>query len=165
MRLSLCAAPAPGAGDLTATLVGSVHAALEPLLLRLSAGRLPGGNAGAVALLTALADLVHQYVTPAQRELRRDLPDQVAEAVAQLARRRPLSVAMENVSHRLEQVIRHELPADRGDFEVSAAPPAHHTGGTAAGSDHSSAPYSQPLAMAFTDSPFPAREAFHVQCR
>ncbi|XP_043191256.1 translation initiation factor eIF-2B subunit delta-like isoform X1 [Amphibalanus amphitrite] len=103
----------------TATGKHGVPPALEPLLLRLSAGQLTGGNAGAVALLTALADLVDQYVTPPQRELLRDLPDQVAAAVAQLARRRPLSVAMENVAHRLEQAIRHEdVPADKGDYEA-----------------------------------------------
>ncbi|XP_037073865.1 translation initiation factor eIF-2B subunit delta-like, partial [Pollicipes pollicipes] len=100
------------------TLKHGVHPAVLRLGLRLAAGRITGANAGAVALLAALAALVEDYKTPAQRELRRDLPDQVRRAVGHVAACQPLSVAMENAAARLDHAIRTEVADGTSDNEA-----------------------------------------------
>ncbi|KAF6021430.1 EIF2B4 [Bugula neritina] len=82
-----------------------IHPAISQIGLQYATGVVCGGNARAVALLCALKQVVQDYVTPDQKELARDLHDQVKRYMEFLDLCRPISVSMDSVSKYISPII------------------------------------------------------------
>ncbi|KAF6017654.1 EIF2B4 [Bugula neritina] len=67
-----------------------IHPAISQIGLQYATGVVCGGNARAVALLCALKQVVQDYITPDQKELARDLHDQVKRYMEFLDLCRPI---------------------------------------------------------------------------
>ncbi|RHY03003.1 hypothetical protein DYB25_006935, partial [Aphanomyces astaci] len=86
------AAPAPP----TARMQAEIHPAILSLGLKYAEGKLVGGNARCVAMLTAFQQVIKDYHTPPDKVLRRDLDKTLRPLIQFLIDCRPHSIGMGN---------------------------------------------------------------------
>ncbi|GLE02786.1 hypothetical protein PINS_up011641 [Pythium insidiosum] len=82
-----------------------IHPAILALGLKYAEGKITGGNARTVAMLTAFAQVVADYITPPDKMLSRDLDKQLKPSIQYLIDCRPHCVGMGNAIRRLRNTI------------------------------------------------------------
>ncbi|GMF34830.1 unnamed protein product [Phytophthora fragariaefolia] len=82
-----------------------VHAAVLALGLKYAEGKISGGNARCIAMITAFKEVIDDYVTPPDKQLRRDLDKRLRPLIQYLIDCRPHGIGMGNAIRRLRRVI------------------------------------------------------------
>lgn len=82
-----------------------IHPSILSLGLKYAEGKLSGGNARCVAMLTAFKDVVADYVTPPNQLLHRDLDKCLRPLIQYLIDCRPHSVSMGNAIRSLRNIV------------------------------------------------------------
>ena len=85
--------------------------------LQYAEGTVSGSNARCVALLNAFKDVIHDYTTPINTELSRDLTDKLKPQITFLKECRPISVSMGNAIRFLKSKI-NAIPTGTPDKEA-----------------------------------------------
>ncbi|RQM26564.1 hypothetical protein B5M09_001543 [Aphanomyces astaci] len=107
------AAPAPP----TARMQAEIHPAILSLGLKYAEGKLVGGNARCVAMLTAFQQVIKDYHTPPDKVLRRDLDKTLRPLIQFLIDCRPHSIGMGNAIRYVRNVIA-TLDPSKGDDDA-----------------------------------------------
>ncbi|KAI9920059.1 hypothetical protein PsorP6_015818 [Peronosclerospora sorghi] len=94
-----------------------VHAAVLALGLKYAEGRIAGSNARCIAMMTALGQVIDEYVTPPDHQLRRDLDKRLRPLIQYLIDCRPHGVGMGNAIRSLRHVIA-SMPPDATDDDA-----------------------------------------------
>jgi translation initiation factor eIF-2B subunit delta len=84
---------------------GEMHPAILALGLKFAEGKIVGGNARTVAMLTAFQQVIADYTTPPDKMLSRDLDKSLKPLIQYLIDCRPHCVGMGNAIRRLRNVI------------------------------------------------------------
>ncbi|CAH0475181.1 unnamed protein product [Peronospora belbahrii] len=82
-----------------------VHSAVLALGLKYAEGKISGGNARCIAMITAFQQVIDEYITPPDKQLRRDLDKRLRPLIQYLIDCRPHSIGMGNAIRRLRRVI------------------------------------------------------------
>ncbi|EGZ06399.1 hypothetical protein PHYSODRAFT_319805 [Phytophthora sojae] len=82
-----------------------VHAAVLALGLKYAESKISGGNARCIAMITAFKEVIDDYVTPPDKQLRRDLDKRLRPLIQYLIDCRPHGIGMGNAIRRLRRVI------------------------------------------------------------
>ncbi|ETO77224.1 hypothetical protein F444_07550 [Phytophthora nicotianae P1976] len=82
-----------------------VHSAVLALGLKYAEGKISGGNARCIAMITAFQQVIDDYVTPQDKQLRRDLDKRLRPLIQYLIDCRPHGIGMGNAIRRLRRVI------------------------------------------------------------
>ncbi|KAE8884624.1 Translation initiation factor eIF-2B subunit delta [Phytophthora fragariae] len=82
-----------------------VHAAVLALGLKYAEGKISGGNARCIAMITAFKEVIDDYVTPPDKQLGRDLDKRLRPLIQYLIDCRPHGIGMGNAIRRLRRVI------------------------------------------------------------
>ncbi|XP_013786978.1 translation initiation factor eIF-2B subunit delta-like isoform X2 [Limulus polyphemus] len=99
-------------------LAGSdLHPSIIGLGLQISQGVVRGSNARCVALLTALKEIIQDYITPPHKELSRDLEAKIRNYMNFLNQCRPVAVSMANAVKHLTRFIT-KMPSNINDSEA-----------------------------------------------
>ncbi|KAL8476001.1 hypothetical protein ACS0TY_028598 [Phlomoides rotata] len=94
-----------------------IHPAIYNVGLRYLAGDISGGNARCIAMLQAFQDSIHDYSTPPEKSLIRDLTTKINGYVSFLIECRPLSISMGNAIRFLKKRIA-QLPSKLSELEA-----------------------------------------------
>ncbi|KAF4029844.1 Initiation factor 2 subunit family [Phytophthora infestans] len=94
-----------------------VHAAVLALGLKYAEGKISGGNARCIAMITAFQQVIDDYVTPPDKQLRRDLDKRLRPLIQYLIDCRPHGIGMGNAIRRLRRVIG-STPPELSDEEA-----------------------------------------------
>ncbi|RLN83916.1 hypothetical protein BBJ28_00010090 [Nothophytophthora sp. Chile5] len=94
-----------------------VHAAVLALGLKYAEGKIAGGNARCIAMLTAFQEVIDDYVTPPDKQLGRDLDKRLRPLIQYLIDCRPHGIGMGNSIRRLRRVIG-STPPELSDDEA-----------------------------------------------
>jgi translation initiation factor eIF-2B subunit delta len=82
-----------------------VHSAVLALGLKYAEGKIAGGNARCIAMVTAFMQVIDDYVTPPDKQLSRDLDKRLRPLIQYLIDCRPHGIGMGNAIRRLRRVI------------------------------------------------------------
>lgn len=82
-----------------------IHAAVLALGLKYAEGRISGSSARCIAMITAFLQVIDDYVTPPDTQLRRDLDKRLRPLIQYLIDCRPHTIGMGNAIRRLRRVI------------------------------------------------------------
>ncbi|KAG7395467.1 Eukaryotic translation initiation factor 2B, subunit 4 delta, 67kDa [Phytophthora boehmeriae] len=82
-----------------------VHSAVLALGLKYAEGKISGGNARCIAMITAFQQVIDDYITPPDKQLRRDLDKRLRPLIQYLIDCRPHGIGMGNAIRRLRRVI------------------------------------------------------------
>ncbi|OWZ09806.1 Translation initiation factor eIF-2B subunit delta [Phytophthora megakarya] len=82
-----------------------VHAAVLALGLKYAEGKISGGNARCIAMITAFKQVIDDYITPPDKQLSRDLDKRLRPLIQYLIDCRPHGIGMGNAIRRLRRVI------------------------------------------------------------
>ncbi|KAL3664636.1 hypothetical protein V7S43_010385 [Phytophthora oleae] len=82
-----------------------VHSAVLALGLKYAEGKISGGNARCIAMITAFQQVIDDYVTPPDKQLGRDLDKRLRPLIQYLIDCRPHGIGMGNAIRRLRRVI------------------------------------------------------------
>ncbi|KAL4093002.1 hypothetical protein PRIC1_011991 [Phytophthora ramorum] len=82
-----------------------VHSAVLALGLKYAEGKISGGNARCIAMITAFQQVIEDYVTPPDKQLHRDLDKRLRPLIQYLIDCRPHGIGMGNAIRRLRRVI------------------------------------------------------------
>ncbi|KAF4318774.1 hypothetical protein BBO99_00007051 [Phytophthora kernoviae] len=82
-----------------------VHSAVLTLGLKYAEGKISGGNARCIAMVTAFQQVIDDYITPPDKQLRRDLDKRLRPLIQYLIDCRPHGIGMGNAIRRLRRVI------------------------------------------------------------
>ncbi|CAH0493295.1 unnamed protein product [Peronospora farinosa] len=82
-----------------------VHAAVLSLGLKYAEGKISGSNARCIAMITAFHQVIEDYVTPPDKQLRRDLDKRLRPLIQYLIDCRPHGIGMGNAIRRLRRVV------------------------------------------------------------
>ncbi|XP_033104220.1 translation initiation factor eIF-2B subunit delta-like [Anneissia japonica] len=91
-----------------------IHPAIIKLGLQYAKGIICGSNARCIALMNTFKKVIHDYSTPEDKELSRDLESRIKPYISFLNQCRPKSVSMGNAIKNLKMQITH-IPSDMPD--------------------------------------------------
>lgn len=100
-----------------AKLMPNIHPDIVKLGRKYSSRIIMGSNARCVALLTALKEVIMDYITPSEKEFSRGLESQLSCIMAYLNKCRPSAVSMTNAVRHIKSHLT-QLPNDITDVEA-----------------------------------------------